>query len=267
MVRTIFLLDNNYFCTDYHAYHFQSVQELSETDKPLRVDFARNMLRRDANDRNFINQILWTDESTFTRTTHFNQHNEHVYAEQNPHATHVRRTQHDFKLNVWSAIIDDKLIGPHFLPEIMTADRYVDFLQNDFNNLLVAAGVNMENIWFQQDGAPIHFARVSRAEVNRLFGDRVLGRFGRGDRQGIAWPPRSPDLNPLDYYLWGRMKGLVYTGGVGLIRDIDELRQRIINAFNQVRANPAEIRNAVNLQRERLEQIIAVNGEHIENIA
>ena len=26
----------------------------------------------------------------------------------------------------------------------------------------------------------------------------------------VAWPPRSPDLTPLDYYLWGHMKTLVY---------------------------------------------------------
>jgi hypothetical protein len=29
-----------------------------------------------------------------------------------------------------------------------------------------------------------------------------------------AWPPRSPDLNPLDIYLWGHLKALVYAAPV-----------------------------------------------------
>ena len=24
------------------------------------------------------------------------------------------------------------------------------------------------------------------------------------------WPPRSPDLNPCDYFLWGYLKSVVY---------------------------------------------------------
>ncbi|GFV88973.1 hypothetical protein TNCV_4911751 [Trichonephila clavipes] len=34
-----------------------------------------------------------------------------------------------------------------------------------------------------------------------------LGGVGGGP---VAWPPRSPDLSPLDFFLWGAMKGLVY---------------------------------------------------------
>jgi hypothetical protein len=29
----------------------------------------------------------------------------------------------------------------------------------------------------------------------------------------VAWPARSPDLNPLDFFLWGCMKSRVYHGG------------------------------------------------------
>ena len=43
------------------------------------------------------------------------------------------------------------------------------------------------------------------ADLNESFPNRWLGRGGP-----VAWPPRSPDLTPLDYYLWGHMKTLVY---------------------------------------------------------
>jgi hypothetical protein len=35
-----------------------------------------------------------------------------------------------------------------------------------------------------------------------MFGDRMISKD--------IWPPRSPDLTPPDYYLWGVMKGAVY---------------------------------------------------------
>ena len=30
----------------------------------------------------------------------------------------------------------------------------------------------------------------------------------------MAWPPRSPDLTPMDLFLWGYMKALIYTSQV-----------------------------------------------------
>ena len=47
------------------------------------------------------------------------------------------------------------------------------------------------NIWFQQDGATCHTAEA-RLDV---FEDRI-----------VAWQPRSCDLTPLNYYLWGAIK-------------------------------------------------------------
>ncbi|GFV99730.1 uncharacterized protein TNCV_5080901 [Trichonephila clavipes] len=37
------------------------------------------------------------------------------------------------------------------------------------------------------------------------LGDRLISRFGP-----VNWPPRSCDLTPLDYFLWGYVKSLVY---------------------------------------------------------
>ncbi|GFU09823.1 hypothetical protein TNCV_1292131 [Trichonephila clavipes] len=39
------------------------------------------------------------------------------------------------------------------------------------------------------------------------FGDRLISRFGP-----VNWPPRSCDLTPLDYFLWGYVKSLVFCG-------------------------------------------------------
>jgi hypothetical protein len=63
--------------------------------------------------------------------------------------------------------------------------------------------------------------------------NRWLGRGGP-----VAWPQRSPDLTPLDYYLWGHMKMLVYETKV----DTPEaLRDRIFTAAEHVRHHPRNI--------------------------
>ncbi|GFU14436.1 uncharacterized protein TNCV_328971 [Trichonephila clavipes] len=41
--------------------------------------------------------------------------------------------------------------------------------------------------------------------IEDTFGDRLISRFGP-----VNWPPRSCDLTPLDYFLWGYVKSLVY---------------------------------------------------------
>ena len=78
--------------------------------------------------------------------------------------------------------------------------------------------------WFQQDGATAHTARVSMAAVGDVFGDCVISR-------GL-WPPRSPDLTPPDFYLWGKLKGSVYADNP---RTTDELKQKITSVIQNIK--------------------------------
>ncbi|KAJ4448741.1 hypothetical protein ANN_00132 [Periplaneta americana] len=66
--------------------------------------------------------------------------------------------------------------------------------------------------------------------LDRRFPDRWIGRGGP-----IAWPPRSPDLNPLDFYLWGHLKLLVYSSPVP---DLESLRNRIVACSEDIRNTP-----------------------------
>jgi hypothetical protein len=78
-----------------------------------------------------------------------------------------------------------------------------------------------------QDGAPPHFARQVRTWLNENFEDRWMGR----NSPNMPWPSRSPGLSPMDFFLWGYIKSLVYTS---TITNLHELKTRIRNAFNQV---------------------------------
>ena len=91
-------------------------------------------------------------------------------------------------------------------------------------------------MYFQHDGAPPHYTIFVRVLLYELFPNRWLGRGGP-----VAWPPRSPDLTPLDYYLWGHMKTLVYKTKV---ESRAALRNRIFTEAEHMRNHPDNVASA-----------------------
>ena len=65
--------------------------------------------------------------------------------------------------------------------------------------------IDINDMWFQQDGATSHTARVTIDLLRGKFGECVISRNGP-----VEWPPRSYDLTSLDFFLWGHIKPLVY---------------------------------------------------------
>ena len=88
---------------------------------------------------------------------------------------------------------------------------------------------NSQNYVLMQDGAPPHFANTVRTFLDQNFGDRWIGR-GCGERN-LAWPPRSPDLTPCDFFLWGYIKEKVYQRRP---QDYYDLVQFITDAFEEL---------------------------------
>lgn len=113
-----------------------------------------------------------------------------------------------------------------------------------------------ENIIFQHDGAPAHSSRRVRHILDARFPDRWMGRGGP-----IPWPPRSPDLNVLDYFVWGHIKALVEPWREGTV---DEVREAIIAAFNTV--TPDMVHRATQDIIRRAELCIRVQGKHFEQL-
>ena len=76
-------------------------------------------------------------------------------------------------------------------------------------------------------GAPPHFALAAREILHQRFPNKWIGRQGP-----TQWPARSPDLNPLDFYLWGNLKAIVYSIP---IHNVEILRQRIEQGCQLIR--------------------------------
>ncbi|GFT61533.1 uncharacterized protein TNCV_33951 [Trichonephila clavipes] len=82
---------------------------------------------------------------------------------------------------------------------------------------------DVQELWFQQDGATCHTARATIDLLKDMFGDRLISRFGP-----VNWPPRSCDLAPLDYFLWGYVKSLVYADKPQTLDHLEDNIRRVI---------------------------------------
>lgn len=238
-----------------HPFHYQRVQNLLEEDFPVRVEFCQWVL----NHQNKLQNILWSDEATFTRDKAFNFHNTHCWGYENPRV--VRRTnfQHRFSINVWAGIIGNRLVGPVIFPNRLTAQDYLNFLQNELAGLLEDIPLRTRlRMYYQHDGAPAHFGHTVKNWLNEHFPNRWIGRGGP-----VTWPPRSPDLNPLDYFFWGHMCNLIYATE---INSREDLLDRINLTGNQIRENNFQILRASQSIRRRSRLCIQQNGNLFEHL-
>lgn len=90
-----------------------------------------------------------------------------------------------------------------------------------------------------------------------MFPNRWIGTGGFQ-----TWPARSPDLNPLDFFLWGAIADRIYASEV---LNADDLRQRIGIAFQEISAEMVE-RSILNCER-RITYCIEENGGHFGNFS
>ena len=80
-----------------------------------------------------------------------------------------------------------------------------------------------------------HFHRNVRVLLNRVLQQRWIGRAAKGDNHLLPWPPRSPDLTPWNFFLWGFVKDSVYVPP--LFMSLNELRARITHALQTITAD------------------------------
>lgn len=196
-------------------------------DFERRFNFCTWILPKITEDPDFILKILFTDEATFNRCGIVNLRNNHVWADENPHALIETNLQRQFSTNIWTGILGDEIIGPVILPRLI-GHVYMDFLQFQLPELLENVSLQMrKDMWFMHDGAPPYYAASVREYLRHNFGNKWIGRGGP-----IPWPARSPDLNPLDFFFWGHLKTLVYSTPV---LTLEELQQRIEFTSNVIR--------------------------------
>ena len=108
------------------------------------------------------------------------------------------------KLTVWIGLCGGgQIIGPFFFERNVTGQMYLQMINNDVVPQLQQyfqrqIRGTFRNLWWVQDGAPAHRLITVRDRLRELFGNRVIALY-----QDVEWPPKSSDLTPCDFFLWG----------------------------------------------------------------
>jgi hypothetical protein len=216
-------------------YKLQLVQAL-KPDLALRYELCREILARIENDNDLPAKFVSSDEATFHINGKVNRHNVRVWGTKTPH------------VNVFCAIWKERVSGPFlFVENAVTGNSYLDMLTLW---LLPQVEEDSNDFIFQQDGAPPHFHVAVRNHLNVHHPRRWIGRAAANDVVWCSWPPRSPDLIPCDFLLWGYTKDKVF---VPLLpRSLPELRLRITTAIVSITRDTAQSLGRVGLSSRHL---------------
>lgn len=237
----------------YHPYKIQLHQGLCEEDGAVRFEFCSEMIEMVENGNIDFADIAFGDEAMFYLNGHVNRHNCRYYSDSNPHWMEDSKVQNDPRVMVWCGILGDSIIGPFFFNDSVNMHSYLHMLKHNILPSIVALQ-DKQTVWFMHDGAPAHYSRIVRNYLDAEFPNHWIGRAGP-----IPWPSRSPDLTPIDFFLWGHIKSIAYNARP---RTIDELKANIAEAIKGI--TPGMLQNVRRAFSTRLRHCIAAEGKHFE---
>ncbi|CAH1991124.1 unnamed protein product [Acanthoscelides obtectus] len=242
-----------------HAYKIQLTQELRRADHISRRTFSDWLLEHRQIDANFSSKIMFSDEAHFTLNGTVNKQNCRIWANENPRE-YREQPMHPQKVTVWCALWSKGIIGPYIFENAagdavtVNYERHHVMIEDYF--LPQLEGMDMDDVYFQQDGATCHTTNVNIHRLQSSFGDRVISRRGN-----VPWPPISCDLTPLDFFLWGYLKRKVY---VNKPATLQELKNNIIAEINAI--EPTMLQNVIENFDHRVDVCKSSRGEHLSDI-
>ena len=113
----------------------------------------------------------------------------------------------------------------------------------------IESNFGLNNIVLVQDSAPAHQSR----KTQQFLANKIL--FVKAE----VWPSNSPDLNVLDYYLWGVLQQQVNKSSHS---SIDSLKRTIKRELKKIPKD--DVVAACKKFHSRIEAVIRADGGHIE---
>ena len=228
-------------------YKIQEYHQLQLGDYNKRENFADWFLALPSDAKFFF---IVSDEAYFYLVEPINKQNNRVWLKSRP-TDGIERPLQDQKVLVWCAFSASKIYGPYFFEESVNQHNYLEMLQNFFWPLHQRVP-HPQKYYFQQDGATPHTARVVQDWLSEKFEDRFIDKS--------MWPPRSPDINPCDFYLWGYLKSVVYNP---IPNNLDELKENITREIKKISVET--LRNVFFNLEKRCQALSLSKGKHIDN--
>jgi len=193
------------------------VHELSDNDRQRRAERAQQLLNQYPTER-YVNRIWFSDEKMFSVSSPINHQNDRVYTTEQkkfnipPENLFHERKHFSQKIMVSVAVSFYGKTNIVFIEQgaKINSISYIKLLDEElFPSIRQQAGRNWT---FMQDSAPSHRAAATIQFLQANTPDFILPSL---------WPPNSPDLNCVDYSIWGALEEKVYRNQ--RIRTIDEL--------------------------------------------
>ena len=162
-----------------NPYHIQLCQAITEDDKIKRLDFAYWVLQN----QELLKNVLWSDEAYFSLDGMVNRHNCVIWNYENPRVI-MSRSLHPEKICVWMGFSSEYQLEPYYFHSSINQVQYSNMLRDHLIIPQLEIKQKMNNVIFQHDGAPPHYARTVRNFlVSKFEENRVIGRGF-----GIPWP-------------------------------------------------------------------------------
>ena len=248
-IHNILRVDLHYF-----PYKVALGQSLTQQHQNTRLEFCMNVQELIDHNNSWHQACYFSDESTFKLSAPINRQNNRYWRTDPGFHPRVHQVHRSFlKLNVWCALhFQHGIIGPYFFASpTINGEKYREMLQNYF---FPQIRFDFTGQYFMQDGARPHTARESIALLQRVFDSRVISAGTES-----IWPANSPDLTPLDYWLWPYIKARVYCPPPA---SLAVLRHRITQV---IAAIPLEmVKNAIENFPKRVNLCMAANGSHFK---
>ncbi|GBN48028.1 hypothetical protein AVEN_55603-1 [Araneus ventricosus] len=232
-------------------YKIQSHQDIPIKAVRQRFDFANDILTMIDNEGFDVGCIWFTDEAHFHLNRFVNKQNWRFWGSENPHLCE-EKPLHSPKVTAWIEVCSRDIIGPFFMGETISSERYITILEQ-FVSTQLALEDRPSIEWFMQAGArPLCTEMVFRF-LDEYFGNRVIALdYPKFTGTGMDWPPYSPDLTPYDTVCGNHPSTL------------DELESAICVACNSISVET--LKDVISNFILRLRHLIFSNGEHFENI-
>lgn len=235
----------------YKSYTIKVRQMLSEAARTKRVERC-NLLLCSLRNKAAGRIRFFSDEKIFTVDAKINRRNDRWLARDPEDVPVVSRTKFPANVHVLGVVSSEgDVMPPHFFQkgENVTKEVYVNVLSNVVKPWMDNVAFGRPYV-FQQDGAPAHTSHL----VQNWLSDNIDMFWSKE-----FWPPNSPDLNPLDYYVWSVVERVT---NKSRHPNVASLRVAIEAAFAEMDRNA--LHRACERFRPRLEAVVQASGGYIE---
>ena len=236
----------------YKSYVMKRGQFISETTKENRLVRSKRLVSKLKHPAE--QDILWffSDEKNFDQDQKVNRRNDRWLCADPSEVPRVMHTKFPATVMVLGVVSNEgHVMPPHFFTQGMkiNAAAYIEVLSTVVKPWIDTVRNGRPYI-FQQDSAPAHKAQRTQEWLADNFHDHITPNL---------WPPSSPDLNPLDYYVWGVVE-----------RDVnkhphntkDSLKASIVRVMQDI--DEDHLKLACQRFRSRIEAVIDAEGGFIE---